>query len=473
MARSCLLGSPNTAYGVKFSQRVTPSKSISTLSTTFGLQERISARILSKSGTSLVEYDRNGIISVSRSASTKVYPITWAGQESLTGTGAGTGGVTGAVVGGVTGAATGGVNVGVTIGARVRTGDIVRGARVGDIVRGARVGDIVRGARVGDIVRGARVGAFVGALVGGLTGAFVGALVGGLTGAFVGALVGGLTGAFVGALVGGLTGAFVGALVGGLTGAFVGALVGGLTGAFVGALVGGLTGAFVGALVGGLTGAFVGASVGGLTGAFVGALVGGLTGAFVGAVTGGVTGAAAGAATGAPPQSKKSTSISIQPLSFLVHALSEYVHALIVWTPTGGFLATETPSISPNMVNGANFSLRISTPSKKNLTHLFVCSSQFGGVLKVLASIFKAQVEKADKSTTGVKSEVIGGETDVSIMLKSVISLVQRMVPVAATTGRVTRRAAMILSMVLGYREAELQLKRMVAMIAIEMKSNL
>ena len=143
----------------------------------------------------------------------------------------------------------------------------------------------------------------------------------------------------------------------------------------------------------------------------------------------------------------------------------------MVWTPSGGFLATDTPSISPYMVNGANFSLRISTPSKKNLTHLFVCSSQFDGVLKVDALMFKAQVEKADKSTTGVKSETIGGETDESRMLKSVISLVQTMVPVAATTGRVTRRAAMILNMVCVFVcEASLQLSRM---DAIAMKSDL
>ena len=57
--------------------------------------------MLSKSGTSLVVYERNGIISVSSSASTRVYPITWAGHEL---TGAGTGAVTGAGTGALLGA---------------------------------------------------------------------------------------------------------------------------------------------------------------------------------------------------------------------------------------------------------------------------------------------------------------------------------------------------------------------------------
>ena len=105
------------------------------------------------------------------------------------------------------------------------------------------------------------------------------------------------------------------------------------------------------------------------------------------------------------------------------------------------------PILSEYNVNGANFSFRISTSSKKNLTHLAVCSSQFDGVLEIVASMFNAQVGKADKSTVGVKSVKIGGETDVSMTLKSTIPLVHMMVPVAATMGSVMMRDAMILYM--------------------------
>ena len=57
--------------------------------------------------------------------------------------------------------------------------------------------------------------------------------------------------------------------------------------------------------------------------ATTGAATGVATGKTTGAATGAATGDATGAATGAPSQSKKSTSISIHPFSFLVHALSE------------------------------------------------------------------------------------------------------------------------------------------------------
>ena len=43
----------------------------------------------------------------------------------------------------------------------------------------------------------------------------------------------------------------------------------------------------------------------------------------------------------------------------------------------------------------------------------------------------------------------IGGEIDVSMTLKSTISLVHTMVPVAATTGRVKKRVATIWYMML------------------------
>ena len=126
--------------------------------------------------------------------------------------------------------------------------------------------------------------------------------------------------------------------------------------------------------------------------------------------------------------------------------------------PIGGFLELIAPPCSsPYIVNGANFSFRTSTPSKKNLIHLAVCSSQLDGVLLVVASMFNAQVGKSNKSTVGVRSVKIGGETDVSMTLKSTISLVHTMVPVAATTGRVTMRVAMILYMI----------KNLVAMLAV------
>ena len=160
---------------------------------------------------------------------------------------------------------------------------------------------------------------------------------------------------------------------------------------------------------------------------------------------------ATGAAVGRS-QSKKSTSISLHPLSSLVQALSEYVHALIVWVPIGGFTALMAPPVSsPYNVYGANFSLRTSTPSTKNLTHLAVFSSQFAGVLLTVASMFKVHVEKSNKSTVGVKSVKIAGVTDVSITLKSSIMFEHTMVPVAATAGSVTRRVAMILYMIIAF----------------------
>ena len=54
---------------------------------TFGLHLRASTRMLSESGTSLVKYERNGITSTARVASTKVKPVTSAWQDPLTGTG--------------------------------------------------------------------------------------------------------------------------------------------------------------------------------------------------------------------------------------------------------------------------------------------------------------------------------------------------------------------------------------------------
>ena len=65
------------------------------------------------------------------------------------------------------------------------------------------------------------------------------------------------------------------------------------------------------------------ATTGAATGVATGKTTGAATGKTTGAATGAATGDATGAATGAPSQSKKSTSISIHPFSFLVHALSE------------------------------------------------------------------------------------------------------------------------------------------------------
>lgn len=86
-------------------------------------------------------------------------------------------------------------------------------------------------------------------------------------------------------------------------------------------------------------------------------------------------------------------------------------------------------------MKGANFSFRIGTSSKKNLTHLAVLSSQFVGELATAASTFNLHVGKSNKSTTGVNSVKIGGETDVSIRLKSTTSLLQMIVPVPVTNG--------------------------------------
>ena len=99
---------------------------------------------------------------------------------------------------------------------------------------------------------------------------------------------------------------------------------------------------------------------------------------------------------------------------------------------------------------GANRSCLISTLSKKNFTHLVVCSLQLKGLLLTVASMFNAHVENSDKSTVEAKSVKIGGETELSMTLKSTILLEHAMLPLTLTIGRVRRRVMIILYMVFG-----------------------
>jgi hypothetical protein len=195
----------------------------------------------------------------------------------------------------------------------------------------------------------------------------------------VGDLTGGCTGVLNGVLIGGLTGG----LTGGFTTGLIGDLISGLTGDFTGVTTGGLTGAMAGFLTGNksgdLTGDTNGCLISNMTGDLMGFMFGNLTGGLTGGLIGGI---------GDWTQSKNLTFTFLQPFLFLVQALSEYVHALIVWVPIGGlwFLAPL------KFVYGASVSLFTETPSRKNWIHFTMLTLHFAGLLDTIALMFNAHV---------------------------------------------------------------------------------
>jgi hypothetical protein len=102
----------------------------------------------------------------------------------------------------------------------------------------------------------------------------------------------------------------------------------------------------------------------------------------------------------------------------------------------------------PKYVYGKTFSLRTTTPSRKNETHLTFLSLHPTGVVDTVASMSNEQVEKSDSWTTDVNSLATGGITDASRALNATILLEQLILPWTASTVTANRTAANIFNMI-------------------------